>query len=105
MNILYNKKKTHKARFIEGIHKMIRDKMIENKATQEKINEFNKKIREDDGKLSLLDLKKLDSVYKREYIKMVVEKDDCLMVTEKGLDETNRLSTLAGLFTDKKKGS
>lgn len=38
-------------------------------------------------------------------LKMVVEKDDCLMVTEKGLDETNRLSTLAGLFTDKKKGS
>ena len=34
---------------------------------------------------------------------MVVQKDDCLMVTEKGLDETNRLSTLAGLYESKKK--
>ena len=38
-------------------------------------------------------------------LKMVVEEKDCLMVTEKGLDETNRLSTLAGLMTDKKKES
>lgn len=38
-------------------------------------------------------------------LKMVVEEKDCLMVTEKGLDETNRLSTLAGLLTDKKKES
>ena len=38
-------------------------------------------------------------------LKMVVEERDCLMVTEKGLDETNRLSTLAGLMTDKKKES
>ena len=36
-------------------------------------------------------------------LKMVVEEKDCLMVTEKGLDETNRLSTLAGLLQDKKK--
>ena len=36
-------------------------------------------------------------------LKMVVEEKDCLMVTEKGLDETNRLSTLAGLRQDKKK--
>ena len=38
-------------------------------------------------------------------LKMVVEEKDCLMVTEKGLDETNRLSTLARLMTDKKKES
>lgn len=38
-------------------------------------------------------------------LNMVVEQKDCLMVTEKGLDETNRLSTLAGLLNDKKKGS
>jgi hypothetical protein len=36
-------------------------------------------------------------------LKMVVEEKDCLMVTEKGLDETNRLSTLAGLLQDRKK--
>ena len=36
-------------------------------------------------------------------LKMVVEEKDCLMVTEKGLEETNRLSTLAGLLQDRKK--
>ena len=36
-------------------------------------------------------------------LKIVVEEKDCLMVTEKGLDETNRLSTLAGLLQDRKK--
>jgi hypothetical protein len=36
-------------------------------------------------------------------LNMVVEEKDCLMVTEKGLDETNRLSTLADLLQDKKK--
>lgn len=34
---------------------------------------------------------------------MIVKQNDCLMVTEKGLDETNRLSTLAGLYPLRKK--
>ena len=49
--------------------------MHKNKVDQEKIDEFNKKIRTDTGKLNLGDLKKLNSVYKREYINMVVEDD------------------------------
>ena len=44
-----------------------------------------------------------DIISNLESLKMVVQKDDCLMVTEKGLDETNRLSTLAGLYESKKK--
>jgi|TARA_R100000231_G_C5319325_1_gene162933 hypothetical protein len=48
--------------------------------------------------------KPLDEIISNlESLKMVVQKDDCLMVTEKGLDETNRLSTLAGLYESKKK--
>ena len=39
--------------------------------------EFNKKIRAgDDGRLSLLDLKKLNSVYKRDYVKMVMKESE-----------------------------
>lgn len=52
--------------------------MIENKATKEKIDEFNKKIRKDDGKLNVLDLKALNSVFKREYINMVMEDDKAI---------------------------
>ena len=40
-----------------------------------------------------------------ESLKLVTKKDDCLMLTEKGLDETNRLSTLAGLYEKKEKGT
>ena len=36
-------------------------------------------------------------------LNMVIKKDDCLMLTSKGLDETRRLSTLAGLNTQKRK--
>ena len=36
-------------------------------------------------------------------LNMVVKKNDNLLVTAKGLDETNRLSTLAGLINNKKK--
>ena len=49
--------------------------MAKNKVNQEQIDEFANKIRKDDGKLNLSDLKKLNSVYKREYINMVVEED------------------------------
>ncbi len=38
-------------------------------------------------------------------LNLVVEKNECLMLTEKGLDETNRLSTLAGLYEKKDKGT
>jgi hypothetical protein len=66
---------------------MIRDKLVENKATEEKIDEFNKKIRSDDGKLNVLDLKKLNSVYKREYIGMVMEDDKAIKTY---LDQTHQ---------------
>jgi hypothetical protein len=35
-------------------------------------------------------------------LNMIVEHKDCLMLTDKGLDETTRLSTLAGLLPKKK---
>ena len=92
MNILYNKKKNFKARFIEKMHKMIRDELIKNKANKERIDEFNKKIRTNDGKLNLFDLKKLNSVYKREYIGMVINDDNALC---KYLDIINKKLTEA----------
>ena len=36
-------------------------------------------------------------------LNMVGKEKDNLLVTEKGLDETNRLSTIAGLIKNKKK--
>ena len=38
-----------------------------------KLAQFNRDIRKEDGKLDLMELNKLNSVYKTNYIKMVVE--------------------------------
>ena len=52
--------------------------MITNKVSKEEQDAFAKKIRSNDGKLSLFDLKKLNSVYKPIYIGMVIEEDNAV---------------------------
>ena len=47
--------------------------MVSNKVTKDKIDAFNVKIHKEDGSITLENLKKLNSVFKREYIKMVLE--------------------------------
>ena len=70
MNIQYN------------IRKLINAKIINNYQTFRKKNfedrvDFNMKIRNgDEGRLDILQLKKLNSVKKRDYIKMVIEESD-----------------------------
>ena len=70
---------------------MVKEQMIKNKVKQEELDEFNLKIRQDDGKLSLFDLKKLNSVYKKEYVSMVMHDDtalkEYLAQTHEKLDE------------------
>ena len=70
---------------------MIATKMRQNKVTQDKIDAFNKKIHSEGGRLPLVDLRKLDSVYKKEYAKMIIEEDDAI---RQQLIQTNRRATI-----------
>lgn len=65
LNIVYGKRKAFQARFIDGLHKMIMARMVENKAAQDQLDAFDAKIHTAEGKLTLKDLGKLNSVYKR----------------------------------------
>ena len=49
--------------------------MVKDKVTHGEIEEFRAKIRKTDGKLNLKDLRALNSVYKREYVGMVLNED------------------------------
>jgi hypothetical protein len=57
LNIIYNKRKHMKARFIEGIQKMVVSKMVANKVTKEKIDAFNERIHKPEGSIALKDLR------------------------------------------------
>ena len=52
-----------------------------------KLAQFNRDIRKDDGKLDLVQLRKLNSVYKNNYIKMVEED---IYSTQEKLDHTEK---------------
>jgi hypothetical protein len=78
MNIIYNKKKSQKARFVDGLHKMILTQMAKDKTNQDDVDAFKLKIKQTDGKLNLADLRKLNSVYKREYVEMVIDEDKAI---------------------------
>ena len=52
--------------------------MAKDNVCQGEIDEFNAKIRTSDGKLNLKDLKALNSVYKQEYIGMVLDEDKAI---------------------------
>ena len=41
-----------------------------------KLDNFVKDVKKENGKLSYLDLKKLNSVYKREYTKIILDEND-----------------------------
>ena len=73
--------------------------MVANKATKEKIAAFNERIHGKDGSIALKDLRNLNSVYKREYVKMVLEEDNA--IREHVVNTSRRLTvttdTIVGL--------
>ena len=76
MNVVYDQRDAARAARIRQREKELAAERERKRIIEEKRAEFNLGIREDKGKLTLADLKKLNSVYKRDYIKMVVEEDD-----------------------------
>ena len=76
MNVVYDLRDAARAARIRQREKELAEERERRRIIEEKRAEFNLGIRENTGKLTLADLKKLNSVYKRDYIKMVVEEDD-----------------------------
>ena len=58
------------------MERRVREELQKNKVSDEQLEEFNKKIRNPSGKLAYSDLKKLNSVYKRNYVNMVTQEDN-----------------------------
>ena len=51
----------------------LRQERIKHREEAIKFEEFKAKVKSDDSGLTILDLKKLNSVYKREYINIIME--------------------------------
>ena len=81
LNVLYEKKRHERALKIKSRAEEIRLENIRKREEAKKLESFKEHMRKDvtsnecDG-LTLHDLKKLNSVYKREYIKIIIEDDD-----------------------------
>jgi hypothetical protein len=66
------------ANFVAGIHKKVLAEMHIKKVAQADLDAFDAKIHKDDGKLDYLSISKLNSVYKKKYVKMVIDDDDAM---------------------------
>ena len=96
MNVIYDQKDATRAARIRQREKEFAEQRERKRQIEEKRAEFNKSIREVGGKLTLFDLKRLNSVYKKDYVKMVTEEDEKMKehlsnVGNKNLDDQTEL--------------
>ena len=66
MNVKINEAKARKANMIRAMENKLQETYI---AQEFKLNKFKSKIRKPDGKLTIGDLHKLNSVYRGAYVK------------------------------------
>ena len=76
MNVIYDRKDAARAARIRKKEQEMAAERERKRQIELNRKDFNLKIREPGGKLSMGDLKGINSVYKRDYISMVVEEDD-----------------------------
>ena len=73
MNIKIDLQKAVKARMIHAIEERINKEYLEYDFN---LKRFKSKIRKPDGKLSWQDIGKLNTVYKKEYVKQIMSEND-----------------------------
>ena len=96
LNVIYDQRDAARAARIRQREKELAEERERKRQIEERRAEFNKSIREVGGKLTLFDLKRLNSVYKQDYVKMVTEEDDKIKehlsnVENKNLDNQTEL--------------
>ena len=87
MNVLYEKQRINRAMSLRKLQRQQAIKKEKERLEAIKLAKFNENIRKDDGKLDLQQLKKLNSVYKTNYVKMIREDSNN---TESKLDKTEK---------------
>ena len=76
MNVIYEKRRHERAVATKKIEEKIRKETIVKREEAKEMEKFKAKIHGDDSGLTLSDLRKLNSVYKKEYISAMMEDSD-----------------------------
>jgi len=77
MNVLYEAKRAKQAKEIRDREEAYHKELERRRLIRENRAQFNSDIRVEDykGRLSILDLKKLNSVYKKDYIQFIMKEE------------------------------
>ena len=76
MDVEYDQRRRKLAIKLRMKEHFIEQERIQREIKRKKLAEFNENIRKDDGKLSFSELKRLNTIYKQNYIQMIAEEDD-----------------------------
>ena len=99
MNVIYEKRRHERAVEMKKKEQAIREENIQKREEAKMFEAFKAKVKSDDSGLSLLDLKKLNSVYKREYMKIIIEDEALTAHVLNVIDEKveNQIDEVIGL--------
>lgn len=86
LNVVYEKRRHENAVKIRHQEEVAKQEAIKLREEAKKFEDFKAKVKGDDSGLTLLDLKNMNSVYKREYVKIIMADEEVTRVVLSNMD-------------------